>query len=172
MLQKEVSLPKNMTSDSEQRDGMIKGRLFVLQQALEDLKNDVDRSYELHKIGEKTEIINQIEQMLDNPLNSIFEMSEGFDKFINSIIELLINGFLIQKKELIKSIYAEKTSSNDLFYAIVLNDDNIDNRSTILRFYDFFYTLDISKKYPVSIQFVPATLEDKFSNFKKVVFQA
>jgi hypothetical protein len=172
MSQKEASLNDKMTSTCENRDGIIKGRLFVLQQALEDLKNDVDRSYELHKIGEKTEIINQIEKMLDNPLNSIFEMSEGFDKFINSIIENLVKGFLNTKKELIKSIYSEKTNSNDLFYAIVLNNDNTENRSAILRFYDFFYTLDISKKYPVSLQFVHFSLENKLSKFKQIVFEA
>jgi hypothetical protein len=174
MSQKEGNLasPLISTDQDQKRADQIRGRLFVLQTALEDLKTEVDRSYNLHEIGEKTEIVEQIEKILDNPLNSIFEMSEEFDKFINSVIESLAKGFLISKKELIKSIYSEKTDSNDLFYAIVLNENSFENRSSLLRFFDFFYTLDISKKYPVSFQFVPTELENKFSKFKQVTLDA
>ena len=172
MLQKGTSETNNIAPLIGNREGIIKGRLFILQQALEDLKNDVDRSYALHDLGEKTEIVKQIENMLDNPLNSIFEMTEEFDNFINSIVSTLIYGFLKSKKDLIKSIYSERTNSNDLFYAIVLNNDNLENRSAILRFYDFFYSLDISRKYPINIQFVPSSLENKFSKFKQISFEA
>jgi len=168
MANKGLTIPKSDADCCNNRQGIIKGRLFVLQQALDDLKTDVDRSYALNEIGEKTQIISMIENMIDNPYHAVFDMSENFDNFINNIIDRLVRSFLNENKRLIKKLYLAKTISNDLFYAIILEDDTFENRSSILRFYDVFYLLDISKKYPVGMQFVPSHLEHKLAEFKQI----
>ncbi|WP_315816882.1 hypothetical protein [Paraflavitalea speifideaquila] len=139
----------------------MKSILYLLQNKLEEFKEEVDRSYELLKIGELTELSKKIEATLSNPVDSVFHVSNNIDDQVKHIIDKFVNSFLRIKKPLITAAYRSKTSLNDLHYSIVLNDDNITNRNKVFDFFDKYDLLDISSKYPVYFQFVPIELVEK-----------
>ena len=74
--------------------GQLKAILYLLQTNLEEFKDEVDSSYELLKIGEKTSLSKKIEQKMDNPVKDIFEFSSKIDNQVNYILDKVIRGFL------------------------------------------------------------------------------
>ena len=141
--------------------GQLKAILYLLQTNLEEFKDEVDRSYELLKVGEKTNLSKKIENTMEDPINSIFKLSSNVDNQIKEIVDRIVKAFLKHNSEIIQGAYRTKTSLNDLHYSIVLKKDDIGNRNKIFDFFDKFDLLDISSKYPVYFQFVPIELIDK-----------
>jgi len=157
-----MNTPIDITNSSvENRKGQLVHLLAALQFNLEDLKNEVDRSYALYEIGEKTDLLQKIEQMLDNPIQSIFDLSNDVDGKAKDIINQLVKAFFRQNKELIHKAGKANSFSGSLYYAIVLKEDSTDNRSEIFDFFDHYDFMEISNKFPVYFQFVPKHLEDK-----------
>jgi hypothetical protein len=151
------------TTNAEQQLGQLKGILYLLQNKLEEFKEEVDRSYELLKIGELTDLSKKIESTLSNPVGSVFHVSNKIDDQVKHIIDKFVSSFLRIKKPYITAAYRSKTSLNDLHYSIVLKDDNIENRNKVFDFFDKYDLLDISSKYPVYFQFVPIELVEKIN---------
>lgn len=141
--------------------GQLKAILYLLQTNLEEFKDEVDRSYELLKVGEKTDLSKKIENTMEDPINSIFKLSSNIDDQIKEIVDRIVKAFLKHNSQVIQGAYRTKTSLNDLHYSIVLKEDNIENRNRIFDFFDKFDLLDISSKYPVYFQFVPIELIEK-----------
>ncbi len=152
---------KVIKTGADHKVGQLQAILYLLQTNLEEFKEEVDRSYELLKIGEKTDLSKKIEDSLEAPINSIFKLSSNIDSQIREIIDRMVKGFLKHNSEIIKIAYRTKTNLNDLHYSIVLKQDDIDNRNKIFDFFDKFDLLDIATKYPVYFQFVPNELIDK-----------
>ncbi|MCZ2140037.1 MAG: hypothetical protein LC096_01465 [Bacteroidia bacterium] len=145
----------------DNRVGQLKAILYLLQTNLEEFRDEVDRSYELLKIGEKTDLSKKIESTIDDPLTSIFKMTSNIDDQVKDIVDRIVKSFLRHNSEIIQNAYRNKTSMNDLHYSIVLKTDDINNRNKIFDFFDKFDLLEISRKYPVYFQFVPVELADK-----------
>jgi hypothetical protein len=148
-------------SSVDHKAGQLKAILYLLQTNLEEFKDEVDRSYELLKVGEKTDLSKKIENTMEDPINSIFKLSSNIDNQIKEIVDRIVKAFLKHNSQVIHEAYRTKTSLNDLHYSIVLKTDNIDNRNKIFDFFDKFDLLDIATKYPVYFQFVPIELIDK-----------
>ena len=125
------------------------------------MKSEVDNSYALLQIGEKTDLSKQIENTIDNPISSIFDMSCNIDNQIKEIIDRIVKAFLKQNTEVVQQVYRTKTAMNDLHYSIVLKTDDVDSRSKLFGFFDQYDLMDISSKYPVYFQFVPTNLIEK-----------
>ncbi len=130
----EQNLP--LTTSAEQKFGQIKAILYLLQTNLEEFKDEVDKSYELLKVGEMTDFSKKIETVLTNPVSHIFEISDNIDTQIKHIVHHFVLSFLQKNNSIINATYQTKTSLNDLHYTIILENDNIDNRNQI---FDFFY---------------------------------
>lgn len=145
----------------DNRVGQLKAILYLLQTNLEEFRDEVDRSYELLKIGERTDLSKKIEDTIDDPLTSIFKMTSNIDDQVKDIVDRIVKSFLKHNSEIIQNAFRTKTSMNDLHYSIVLKTDDINNRNKIFDFFDKFDLLEISKKYPVYFQFVPVELADK-----------
>ncbi|MDD3723841.1 MAG: hypothetical protein PHW92_15420 [Lutibacter sp.] len=141
----------------------IQAILFLLQENLDEFKDEVDRSYELLKIGELTGLAKKIEKTINRPFENIIEISDDIDDKVRQIVNGLVIFFFKKRKDIIFSAHKCKTPLNDLYYAIVLNEDNIDNREKIMEFFDKFDLLNISNKYPVYFQFVPKELCNKIN---------
>ena len=145
----------------DHKAGQLKAILYLLQTTLEAFKDEVDRSYELLKVGEKTDLSKKLEDTMEDPIDSIFKLSSSIDDQIKEIVDRIVKSFLRQNAQIIQGAYRTKTSLNGLHYSIVLKNDNIDNRNKIFDFFDKFDLLDISNKYPVYFQFVPIELIEK-----------
>lgn len=159
----------HIDTSSEQRIKQLKAILYLLQTNLEGFKDEVDRSYDLLvKIGEKTDFTKSIEKMLNDPLGNLGDISSNIDEQVKTIINTIAKGFFKENQSLISSVYRSNTSLNELHYSIVLKDDNIENRNKIFEFLDKLDLLDISTKYPIYFQFVPAELVSKINYIEEI----
>lgn len=166
-----------MTSKSEiyanadQKLGQLKAILYLLQTNLDEVKDEVDRSYELLKIGEMTDLTKKIEGALSNPMDSVFNISNNIDSQVKQIVDIFVKSFFRKNKAVVNSAYRSKTSLNDLHYSIVLKEDNIDNRNKIFDFFDKYDLLEIANRYPVYFQFIPVDLVNKLNYSEELKFQ-
>lgn len=156
-----TNLQTDINIDSKYKQ--IQAILFLLQENLDEFKNEVDRSYELLKIGELTSLAKKIEKTINSPLDNIVEISDDIDDKVRQIVNGLVAFFFRRKRDIIFSAHKCKTPLNDLYYAIILNEDNMENREKILEFFDRFDLLHFSNKYPVYFQFVPKELQNKIN---------
>jgi len=160
----------DISANADQKLGQLKAILYLLQTNLEEFKDEVDRSYELLKIGEMTQLTKKIEGTLSNPIDSVSQVSANIDKQVKHIVDIFVQSFFRHNKSLLSSAYRSKTSLNDLHYSIVLKEDNIDNRNKIFDFFDRYDLLEISSKYPVYFQFVPVELVGKINYSEELKF--
>ena len=71
---------KDIETSTGQKKGQIKAILYLLQTNLDEFKNEVDKSYELLRIGDKTDLLKMSEETLSDPFRSIFNDSSKIDK--------------------------------------------------------------------------------------------
>jgi hypothetical protein len=160
----------DISANADQKLEQLKAILYLLQTNLEEFKDEVDRSYELLKIGEMTQLTKKIEGTLSNPIDSISQVSANIDKQVKHIVDIFVQSFFRRNKALLSSAYRSKTSLNDLHYSIVLKEDSIDNRNKLFDFFDRYDLLEISSKYPVYFQFVPVELVGKINYSEELKF--
>lgn len=157
-------------ANADQKLGQLRAILYLLQTNLEEFKDEVDRSYELLKIGEMTELTKKIEGTLSNPIDSVLNVSNNIDGQVKQIVDIFVKSFFRKNKATVNSAYRSKTSLNDLHYSIVLKEDNIDNRNKIFDFFDKYDLLEIANKYPVYFQFIPVELVNKLNYSEELKF--
>lgn len=147
-------------------DTEVKERLYkffyLLQDDLEKFQSEVEKSYELFKVGEKTPFTEALEDYAKNPTKSFFANANEITKVAQSII----NGWIIMHLKKNSSILSKatrhvKNSDGGLNYYVALKQDNSVNRRKILEFFDRYDVLAFSFRYPVFIQFVPKDLIGK-----------
>lgn len=149
----------NITNDS--KISQLKALLYLLQTNLEEFKDEVDASYELLKIGEKTELSKKLEKKIDNPIADLFQFSNKIDIQVSQILSKIIQGYFKKNNSIINQVFKTRESITDLHYSIVLKNDTIDNR---VIFFDFLNKLDIdnlNQKHNIYFQFIPSHLVDK-----------
>ncbi len=147
----------------------LKAIIFLLQTNLEEFKSEVDSAYALLKIGEKTDLSQRIECMMDDPLSNIFNLSCTVDDQAKIFIDRLVKSFLRHNSGLIISAYRTSTYFKDLHYTIVLKSDNRESRDAIFKFHEKYDILDISHKFPVYFQFTPIELIHKIPVEEEII---
>lgn len=141
----------------------VKAALYLLQTHLEDFRGDVNRSYELFKIGEKTELIENLEKALNDPLENLGGVSDAIDQQVKSLVDMLFASYCRYKKNNIQSVYRNQGSGTELTYYIVLKKDNYNERDAMYEFFDLYDNYEISHRYKLYFQFVPIELEPKLT---------
>ncbi len=154
---------------ADHRAGQLKAILYLLQTNLDEFKDEVDRSYELLKIGEKTPLSQKIEQSLDNPIESIFGMSIAIDAQVRIIVDRIVRAFIKSRANLIEAAFKTKLPTADLHYCIVLKKDSTQNRAKVFEFLDQYDLIDISENYPVIFQFVPVELVSEIEVQEEII---
>jgi hypothetical protein len=146
----------------------VKTILFILQEKLAEFSTEVDRSYKLLKIGEKTQFTKELEATISNPLENVFTTSKSVDLIINNLIEKFVESFLKMRLPLIHKAYKSEKSKNDHYYFLVLIQDNIEVRDKIFDFYDKYNLIDISTKHPVYFHFCTTELISKIDSLREI----
>ena len=159
------------TTKAEKRVGDLKAILYLLQSNLEGFKDEVDRSYSLLQIGEKTSLTQSIEKLLNNPIEGVFEMSSKIDDQVKYIVDKFVKAYLIENVQIVQSAYRSRTTYNDLHYSIVLKNDDMESRMKVFEFLDKYDSLEIADKYPVYFQFVPIELVGKINYNEEIKLQ-
>lgn len=139
--------------------------LHLLQQVVNHFKLDVDTSKELFSLGAKTKLASNIEESIKDPLKNMFSTAKNLDNIINDFIDkTLIQNFLKSRSDILESAYKMNQFDPNLFYLIVLKQDNENNRDLIFDFFDKYDYLEVSKKYPVYFQFVSNEFAEELNN--------
>jgi hypothetical protein len=149
----------------------IQSILYLLQESIERLKNEADRSYALFEVGTKTPLTKKIEDFVKNPLKGIIESSSTIDIQVKSLISRLVEQFFISKNDILRNVFLTKNPTNDLHYSIVLKNDTIENRASIFLFFELYNQLDMYYRYPIFFQFVPEGLLDKINITSEINLQ-
>ncbi len=155
---------------SDNKLGQLKAILYLLQTDIEEFKDEVDASYALLNIGEKTPLSKKLEKTLENPVEDIFQFYSKIDSQVNQILDKIIRGYFKKNYLALEKVYKTSESPNDLHYSIVLREDNIENRDI---FFDFLNKIDlanISQKHNVSFQFIPSKLVEKIKFSEEIKF--
>lgn len=149
----------NTTNDS--KISQLKALLYLLQSNLEELKDEVDMSYELLKVGEKTELLKKLEEKINNPIEDLLQFSNTIDAQVRQILHKIIQGLFKKNSDIIDKVYKTRSSINDLHYSIVLREDTMENRNVLFDFLNKFDFDNLNQKHNIYFQFIPAHLIDK-----------
>lgn len=141
----------------------LKGVLFKMQLDLDELKNEVEKSYALLEIGEKTLLTKKLEQSIENPIKDIFNFSNKIDNKVNFILDKVIRGFFKHNKNNIKKVYKTRKGLNDLHYSIILKSDSTKERDLFFNFINQLNLTDIHQTDAIFFQFIPQELMDRVS---------
>lgn len=153
----------------DQKVDQIKAILYLLQTHTEEFKAEIDKAYALLKVGEKTDLSNKIEKIMDDPFSNIFEISSGVDNQAKELIDRLAKSFFNFNNEIIRYAYRTRTFFNDLHYSVVLKEDNIVNREKMFEFFEKYDLLEIADRFPVYFQFVPLELMSKIPSSEEII---
>jgi hypothetical protein len=154
---------------TDSRLGQLKAILFLMQTDMDQFQTEVNRTYELLKIGEKTDLSQQIEKIMDDPLSTIFEISSDFDDKAKFLVDKLVISFLKHKSKYISHAYRSLTFFNDLHYTIILKEDSLVSRNAMFEFFEAYDLLNLSVKFPVYFQYVPIELIDRMSVCEEII---
>lgn len=160
-----------VATNTAQKKDQIKAILFLLQTNMEEFKDELDRGYALYSVGEKTDLIKKIEQQIDDPFETIFQISIDIEAQVVTIVDNLVKSFLEGHRNLISSYLRSTTATSKLYYSIGLKDDNFKNRDIIFSFFDKYNLLKISERYPVYFQFTPIELLSKIKHTESISFE-
>ena len=75
--------------------GNLKAILYLLQNNLEEFGREVNSSYELLKLGEKTKLTEAIEHALNDPMGNINNISLEIDQQIKNMLDIFVGSWLI-----------------------------------------------------------------------------
>jgi len=139
----------------------LKGILFKLQLDLEDFKNEVDSSYALLEIGEKSSLSKKLEKSMKNPIKDILDFSSKIDNKVSYILDKVIRVHFKNNKSILEKVFKTREGLNDLHYSIVLKEDNTKNRDIFFSFLNQLDLTDISQKDKIYFQFIPSQLVNK-----------
>lgn len=156
---------QNVKTDS--KEGQIKAILYLLQTSLEDFKNEVDKTYALHQIGESTGLSKQIEDTIGkHPLINLNSISNKIEEECIKLIDTFTAKFFSLNKDIIDSAF--RTRKSQLHYSIILKDDNEGNRNKIFDFYDMHPISEVVYKFPIYFQFTSAETISKIQSAEKI----
>ncbi|HVA99163.1 MAG TPA: hypothetical protein VNG53_09730 [Bacteroidia bacterium] len=154
----------------EQQQSPITAILYLLQNYLEKAKDEVDSTYALHKIGEKTELANKIEATIANPIENFYNISKSIEENCNALLDTIAIKFFSKHRNVLSKVY-KKNQNGHLHYSIVLKKDNAENRNVIFDFFDTNPVSDVIYKFPIYFQFTSdESINKNISEVKLVKF--
>jgi len=150
-----------VNTKTENNLGKLRGILYKLQVDLEEFKNEVDSSYALLEIGEKSELSKKLEKSLENPIKDMFKFSSKIDNQVTYILDKVVRVCFKNNKLILEKVFKTRDGINDLHYSIVLKEDNSKNRDIFFSFLNQLDLTDISQKDKIYFQFIPSQLVNK-----------
>jgi hypothetical protein len=160
---------RDIKLDSDQKLNQVSEILGILQQTVEQLKQEVDTTCILHQLGAETTLSRMIQETVSDPAKSLFSLATQINKQVKDLIVEFTQGYFKEvNRNLPLRVFQCAFNADDLFFLIVLESDNYDNRSRVFDFFDTYDMLDISRKFPVTFQFTPETYLSKFKGLKEI----
>ena len=167
---KNEEIVSNLSSDKE-LEGKIKGMFYMIQTTTEKFLEELDRSYELYKIGEKTEIAKKLEEIATQEKIGNME-TELISKLLNTLNTLgkkvVVDGFL-KNSDSVESAFLLSESESRILYGIVPKKDKENIlRESISKFYTQTSNWEMFRYTEPLFQVIPLDLKDKVK-FKSTI---
>ncbi len=153
---------------SNKRDEEIKFILTMLNNRVDEIKENVLVSSELLNQGIKTSLSSDIEKTIEDPLALMLNVKEDVDCNFEKIADSIIRKLLTHKGELIQKAFKSKVFDHNLHYSIILKEDTFENRENVFHILDAYETTSLSKYFPVDFQFVPLELANEINYLERI----
>lgn len=138
----------------EMKSEQIHNVLYNLEIHLEKFLDEVKKGYALYRVGKKTDFIEQIEKMIEQPMEHLFDISKNIDQNILLFLDNVVTNFIKTENDIVKEAYKLKTTNQlQSHYIFTLQKDTIENRDKIFSFLDTYELTELSHKYPIYFQF-------------------
>lgn len=160
----------DISASADPKSGEVQAMLNWLRTYAKERQNEAALSSKVLEAGATTNLTRSIEEMLSDPVGSLYKISNAVDTPMKELVNTLVQIFFKINKALLSSAYRSKTPLNKFHYSIVLKEDNMENRNKIFDFLDMYDLLGFSNKYPVYFQFVPAELASKVNYSEELKF--
>ncbi len=127
-----------LNSESEFQ-GKIKGMFYLLQTNIEKFLEELDQSYELYKIGEKTEIAKKLEEIASAHIPGKME-TELIGKLLKTLNiigkKVVVDGFIKNSKNIANAYLLSENESRILYGIVPKPNKEQEVRDSI----NFFYS--------------------------------
>ena len=126
------------STDKDRVSGEIKGMFYLLQTNTEKFLEEVNKSYELFKIGEKTEITKRLEKIAAEYSPGQME-AELVSKLLDTLRSLgksvVIDGFINKNENLDQAVLLSENDRRIMFGLVPKDDAEAALRKDITKFY-------------------------------------
>ncbi|MEN9440590.1 MAG: hypothetical protein RLZ33_666 [Bacteroidota bacterium] len=152
------------TSSTSEIEGKIKGMFFLMQSTTEKFLEELDRSYELYKIGEKTEIAKKLEEIATGQKIGNME-TELIGKLLNTLNSLgkkvVVDGFLKNSEAVERAFLLSENDSRILYGLVPKENKEEELRKSISNFYAQTSNWEMFKYTEPLFQVIPKNLSSK-----------
>jgi len=125
--------------------------LEMVRDMMGELHRTASTSAELNDIDISDEWAENVKKVIQKPVISNYEALKAIEKSTIEMIQERFNEFIRSKADLIEK--AVLVSESALHYAIVLNDDTMENEAEIIEFKMDYDEIPVSNKFPLIISF-------------------
>jgi hypothetical protein len=162
---------RSTTSDTQIEEGRkltITGMLMALEGFLKELSGQASDALSLYDIGEKNELILQLEKSIDDPLKTMSDINESFKAGFLGFKEQLITKFVASKSKLVeRGFMVNDDGATQVF--ISLNTDTDESREVFYDLLDKYEKKKIFDDYPIIFHFINThDLDDAVSGIEGI----
>ncbi len=158
------SSTREKISSNEEIQGKIQGMFYMLQTTTEKFLEELDRSYALYKIGEKTAITKKLEKLATtrNVGQMETDLISKLLKTINALgKKVVIEGF-VKNLDVVAEAYILSETENRILYGLVPKAGQEQKlRSLVAEFYSNTSNWEMFKYTETLFQIIPKELKDK-----------
>lgn len=147
---------------TETNDQLIHNMLKEMEYRVDEVKNEIDISRQMHPLGVETDLIKTINNLVEDPLSHLIGFKNDISNTINGVLILILKEYFKTKKNIVKKAFLCNNENNqNMLIAIHLIDDNYDNRTEIFSFLSDYKSTNLWEALPISFQIIPANIEHK-----------
>jgi len=173
----DIKLPNTMEKikqiqETQTKDQLIHYMLKAMECRVDEVKNDIDISKQMHPLGVETDLIKTLNNLVEDPLSHLIGLKNDINNTISSVVMLILKEYFKSKSDIVKNVYhCCNGNNNNMLFAIVLTEDNYENRTEIFSFLRDYKSSNLWEALPISFQIVPSDIENKLT-IKEAIFPA
>jgi hypothetical protein len=158
--------------ESQNKDQLIHYMLKAMECRVDEVKNEIDFSKQMHPLGIETDLIVTLNNLVQDPLSHLIVFKNEINNTISSVVILILKEYFKVKNNIVKKVYhCDNGNNNNMLFSIVLTEDNYENRTEIFSFLRDYKASNLWEALPISFQITPANIENKLS-IKEEIFPA
>ncbi len=135
---------------------------------LTELKKEATGSSELLEMGVKDGLAQKLEEIRQQPLESLFEIYAKVERDIAYFIHQVAFAFLQKEKERMAQVFQHDAQGGALQFSVVLKEDANENRDVFYDFLDDYSQFSFSERFPIIFHFVPENLVPELATAKEL----